>query len=198
MQVSGVDWYRGGWVATVLDDARASVTFGADLDRLVQGFADARCIAVDMPIGLPTAGPREADAYARAFVGTRRNSVFPTPPREVLDAEPYAAANEVAERVLGKRISQQSYALRRNIRVVEAVAGCDPRLIEVHPEVSFRAMAGRELAYAKATWNGQMLRRRLLAAEGIELPDDLGRYALGEADSCPPGAIRGEREVIWY
>lgn len=130
-----------------------------------------------------------------------------------------ASANVVAERLLGKRISRQSYALRLNMRVVELVADRDQRLIEVHPEVSFRTMAGSYLQYAKTTWNGQMVRRRLLAAEGIELPDDLGqagrvpvadvldsaaaawsarRYASGKAESCPPGARAGQSGVIWY
>jgi predicted RNase H-like nuclease len=219
--VLGVDWYRSGWVATRLDDGSSpSVAIAANLPELLALAGDAACIAIDMPIGLPRK-VREADLHARAFVGPRRSSVFPAPPREVLYADTYERANEIAVRVLdGKKISKQSYALGVNVKLVEDVAHTDERVVEVHPEVSFRALAGEPLAWAKTTWNGQLQRRRLLEERaGIALPDDLGpagvvpvadvldsaaaawsarRYATGEAESCPPGARRGEHGVIWY
>jgi Protein of unknown function (DUF429) len=40
-------------------------------------------------------------------------------------------------------------------------------------DVSFAALAGRHLRYSKRSWNGQMERRRVLGAAGIELPDEL-------------------------
>jgi predicted RNase H-like nuclease len=197
--------------------AEPAAMVGTELRALVARLPEARCIGVDMPVGLPERGARECDRLAKAFVGARRNSVFMTPPRAVLAAESYAAANEIAPDLFGAKISQQAWALRANIAAVEAVA--DDRVIEVHPEVSFRAMAGEPLAYAKTTWNGQALRRRLLREAGIELPDDFGeaatvppvdvldaaaaawsarRYANGEALSLPAGARPGERQVIWY
>jgi len=39
----------------------------------------------------------------------------------------------------------------------------------VHPEVSFRVMAGASLPYAKTSWAGQMRRRALLHTSGIML-----------------------------
>jgi predicted RNase H-like nuclease len=213
---AGIDWYRSGWVATVLG-GKPRVETGPDLRVLIERLGEVDCIAVDMPIGLPANGPREADRLAREFVGPRRNSVFPTPPAQVLSAGSYAEANSVAQGVLGHKISQQSYALRKNIVLVAEIA--DDRVIEAHPEVSFCAMAGAHLQWAKTTWNGQMLRRRLLEREGIALPDDLGaagavpvadvldsaaaawsarRYARGEQGSLPGGARRGETAVIWY
>jgi predicted RNase H-like nuclease len=54
---------------------------------------------------------------------------------------------------------------------VDAYRG-DPRIFEVHPELSFAEMAGGPLV-SKKTWNGVMRRRALLAANGIELPDEL-------------------------
>jgi predicted RNase H-like nuclease len=151
----------------------------------------------------------------------RRNSVFMTPPAAVLEAASYAEANVIAARVLdGKKISRQAWALQQNIAVVEAVARRDGRIIEVHPEVSFCAMRGREhLAYAKTTWNGQALRRAALATHGIVLPEQLDqaggvppadvldaaavawtarRHARGESESLPPGRERGRPGAIWY
>lgn len=216
--VVGVDWSRRGWVAVVLrSGGAAEATVGVDLARVIAELSEARCIGVDMPIGLSERGARECDGLAKAFVGARRNSVFMTPPRRVLAATTYAAANEIAPDLFGAKISQQAWALRATIAAVEAVG--DDRVIEVHPEVSFCALARKPLAYAKSTWNGQALRRRLLREAGIELPDDLGeaatvphvdvldaaaaawsarRYANGWARSLPAGARPGERQVIWY
>jgi predicted RNase H-like nuclease len=201
------------------DGAKPEAFVGADLAALVARLAEARSVGVDMPIGLPERGARDCDRLAKAFVGARRSSVFMTPPRAVLEPASFAAANEIAPALFGAKISQQAWALRRNIAVVEAVATDDDRVIEVHPEVSFRAMAGEPLAHAKTAWNGQALRRRLLREAGIELPDDLGeaaavppvdvldaaaaawsarRYANREAESLPPPANPGDRQVIWY
>jgi predicted RNase H-like nuclease len=99
--------------------------------------------------------------------------VFSTLPAEVLVAPTYAAAAETAVRVLGKSLSRQSYALGDRIFEVAEIVASDVRIIEVHPEVSFRALRGEPLRYSKHTWSGVAERRTLLAAAGILLPDDL-------------------------
>jgi predicted RNase H-like nuclease len=70
----------------------------------------------------------------------------------------------------------------------------DERIHEVHPELSFRTLAGGEpLPYAKKTWRGQNLRRALLAeAGGIVLPD-----ALGEADRVPVDDVLDAAVAAW-
>lgn len=60
-----------------------------------------------------------------------------TPPRPVLEAPTYTAANAIAPEIIGKKISQQAGALRHTIALVETLAAEDRRVIEVHPEVSF-------------------------------------------------------------
>lgn len=212
--ILGVDRYRRGWVAVRLDPP--AVMVAPRLASLLE--PETPCIGVDMPIGLRTEGLRECDRLARERVGPRWSSVFMTPPRQVLLAESYTAANELAPGLMGgAKISQQAWALRHTIFEVDELN--DPRVIEVHPEVSFAVMAGGHLAHAKSTWNGQMLRRRILAEHGIAFPDELGeagdvpvadvldaaavawsagRYARGTAGSLPDGAHAGQREVIWY
>jgi len=96
-------------------------------------------------------------------VGVRRSSVFAAPTRDALEAETYAEA-----RAIQPSLSAQAYALRRAILDAEAHASA---VCEGHPEVSFRALADRPLEFSKRTWNGQVLRRRLLEAQGIELPE---------------------------
>lgn len=121
-------------------------------------------------------------------------------------------------RVVLPSLSAQSFALRKKILEVEE--RLEERIFEVHPEVSFAALAGRHLRHSKRSWNGQMERRRLLAAAGIELPDELAavraapddvldaavaawsaaRKARGVAVTLPPGPpVQDGRPVaIWY
>jgi len=144
-------------------------------------------------------------------VGVRRSSVFFAPVRAALDESDYASA-----RVRYRGISAQAWALRRAILDVEHFAA-DPRIHEVHPEVSFRALHGRELPYAKRTWNGQQLRLKLLRQAGIKLPprldaglapaDDLidaaavawtaRRIANGEAKTLPADPEPGEPTITY-
>ena len=141
--VAGVDGYRKGWVAVSLDpsgDVQVSThpTFTEVLSL------KANVIAVDIPIDPPGLGARAADAGARAFVGPgRASSVFPTPPRASLEARTFAEANEIARTVSGKGISQQAFALGKKILEVHAFAEADERVIEMHPEVSFRQLPER-------------------------------------------------------
>jgi len=134
---------------------------------LLERFPGAEVFGVDVPIGLPEPGVRRrADLDARAAVGARRSSVFFTPSRAALECPTYSAAREVAPNT-----SAQAWALRTAILDVDRVR--DPRLHEVHPEVSFAVLARGPMAFAKRTWNGHRERLRLLAQVGIELPERL-------------------------
>jgi predicted RNase H-like nuclease len=166
--VVGVDGYARGWVAVALRGGRfAEARTFRGFPGVRDAYLDARCIAVDIPIG---GGPREADRLAREFIGPRWASVFPTPPEAVIDLDDYAAA--VAQH---PSLSRQSFSLFAKIREVRAVPHDDPPVVEVHPEVSFRALKGAVLEEPKTTWNGFMERRQLLEAAGIELPATLDK-----------------------
>jgi predicted RNase H-like nuclease len=212
--VAGVDACKGGWVAIVVkDDQFTGSLLAATFAQLLSALADAAAVGVDIPIGLPSESGRGADRAARAFVGPRRNSVFPTASRAALDAPTYAEG-----RAIMPSLSAQSFALGKKILEVDSCL--EQRVFEVHPEVSFAALAGRHLLHSKKSWNGQMERRRLLATAGIELPDALGvgqaaaddvldaaiaawsaaRKARGEAAMLPhdPPIQAGRPVAIWY
>ena len=83
--VIGCDVAKGTWVAVVLRDGAFARAFTAT--TLAEVAAEpAAAIAVDIPIGFPESGARTADIEAARFVGPRRSSVFPTPPRAVWEA----------------------------------------------------------------------------------------------------------------
>jgi predicted RNase H-like nuclease len=202
-RVAGVDLARGALAVVVLEGNRVVEAFRCEAfaDALL---VEAEVIAIDIPIGMPEAGSREADTAARRFVGPRASSVFSTPIRPVLEAETYAEARAVATRLTGKSVSAQAYALGRRILELDELAHRDERVIEVHPEVSFRELARRPLLSKKAT-DGLLERRGLLADAGIELPQSAARisepdlldatvaawsarrYANGEAVPLPEG-----------
>ena len=227
VRVLGVDGYRAGWVAVELAggsfvQARAAPT----LVQLLAAAPDAAAVGVDMPLGLLDHGWRQADVEAAGLIGARRSSVFRVPPRPVwteFGLHEYAAANLRCRELTGTGFSRQAWALRAKLLEADSclAAGGHP-LYEVHPELSFRTMAGAPLRYAKRTWNGQMSRRALLSGEGIALPDDIGaagrvppedvldaaaaawsahRIATGTARSVPDPPQRhpsGQPIAIWY
>jgi len=186
VKVAGADVWKGQWVVVVLDDGRFGRAFlSPTIDVALDRAPDAKVFGVDMPIGLPKPGKRRlADLQARDYVGPRRQSVFMTPSLDLLSAPSHQEANACARTKGRDGISAQAYALKRMILEVQPVAQQDSRVYEVHPEVSFvRANGGMALRWAKASWNGVSLRRRILADHGIVLPDDLGETgAAGIAD----------------
>jgi predicted RNase H-like nuclease len=136
---------------------------------------DVEVIGVDVPIGLPQLGERrQADQLAREYVGGRRSSVFFTPPEEMVRSPSHAEANSLVPNA-GQKISSQAFALRRAILDVHEIALTDTRFYEVHPEVSFVcANHGQHLSWPKTSWNGFCQRNRILADQGLMLPEDLG------------------------
>lgn len=194
-RVAGIDGYgRGRWVAVVLDEDRyASALIGPSLAVLLPRLADCAVIGIDIPIGLPDgAQPRAADLLARRFLGRRASTVFVTPPRAVLEARTFADAKQVAIELSGKAISMQAYGIRARILEAEPFARSDPRVREVHPEVSFAVLAGAPVPVAKDSWAGAPLRRRLLARAGIDLPDDIG-----EANGVPVDDVLDAAIAAW-
>jgi predicted RNase H-like nuclease len=115
-------------------------------------------------------------------VGPRRSSVFPTPPRSVLEAASYQDALDISRSLGAAGISKQSFGLAPKILEVDEIARSNDRVIEVHPEVSFCGMAGQPLKYSKKSWNGASMRRLLLAQHDIVLPENPGEAGLAPVD----------------
>jgi len=175
IRVAGADIAGGGWAVVVLEGDRVADAFRCEsfADALL---VDAEVVGVDIPIGIPVGGTRPADVAARRFVGPRASSVFTTATRPVLEAPTYAEARRLATELTGKSISAQAYALARRILEVDEDAHRDERVIEVHPEASFRELAKRPLE-SKHRAQGLAERRDLLEGAGIELPRSVPRVA---------------------
>jgi predicted RNase H-like nuclease len=185
MRVTGIDGCRTGWVAVDLDGGRpgggrpagaglaagrlAGVRLGPSLDALLAGSG--QVVGIDMALGLLDSGWRAADREARALLGARRSSVFAIPPAPVWEELTYRAANQRCRALTGNGLSAQAWGLRQKLIEANACRRRHP-LYEVHPELSFRSMAGTPLRYAKHGPDGAAERRELLAAAGIIVPAD--------------------------
>jgi predicted RNase H-like nuclease len=179
LRVLGVDACKAGWVGVTVHDGEVSVRVARTVETLVADSAadgELAAIGIDIPIGLPDAGRRQADVLAYAYAGPRRSSVFMAPVRAALEAGSHAAAIEVNRALAGQGVSAQAYGLRSKILEVDAwVRHAGRRVVEVHPELSFGRLAGSPLPDGKRTWAGAQQRWRLLADAGICLAGDLGR-----------------------
>jgi predicted RNase H-like nuclease len=223
MKVIGLDACKEGWVAvSLIDGELTSIEVIEDLEDHLTQSSDASAIGIDIPIGLPGNSRRSADVEARRFVGPRWQSVFFTPPRQALTCATHAEATALCVDLTGSGMSRQTYGLKEKIFEVDRLYAQVLNLYEVHPEVSFRAMAGRNLNHPKKSWNGFAERLELLNAAGVSLPlhdringnaapDDVvdaaaaawtaNRIGNGGARTLPehPNTIYAERPVaIWY
>lgn len=163
---------------------------GGTIGSVIAGRVGA--LAVDMSIGLPTAGPRAADRAARRLLGPRRSSVFPTPCRSVLPATDYADACARSREASGKALSKQAWNLVPKLAELDALV--DPsmqqQVVEAHPEVAFAVLAGDALP-PKRTPEGLARRRDCLEAAlpGIERHVDAPPRGAGRDDVLDAAVI---------
>jgi len=164
-QIAGIDGCRSRWLA--IAHVPGSSSFTAQILATSELAAQPwKLAAIDIPIGLPDRGAREADGAARRFVGPRASSVFHCPIRPALEATSWQEACEITYEHNGHRISRQTFGILPKIRDVdECVRSTDlrQRLFEVHPEASFASWQGAPMLHAKKDARGHEQRWALIA-----------------------------------
>jgi predicted RNase H-like nuclease len=139
----GVDGYRDGWVAAAVDGRRVTWLVTRSIEAVVARWPGAP-VAVDMPIGLPDSGRRAADVLARAWLtehGGPVSSVFLAPTRAVLDDWRAGWSHtDAMRRAAGRGEPGTSIQMWQLLGKVAEVDRVRDRVIEAHPECSFRAM----------------------------------------------------------
>ncbi len=182
----GVDGCRGGWVVAVVDAPGEETRFALVecLDDVLRVAKVGRAtVVIDVPIGLPEAGPRLCDLEARSLIGRRFGaSVFPAPCRAALGGvHNYDRASRLNHRASGRRLSKQSFHLLPRIAHVDGMLGpgLQRSVREGHPELIFRMLAGRALLHGKKTVEGQVERTSLLEKAGLRLDTGAARFRLG-------------------
>jgi predicted RNase H-like nuclease len=185
-RVAGVDGCRGGWL--VADDEGIAVvpSFGAVMAR------DYDVVGVDMPIGLPDGWFRAADRDARRFLGPRRSSVFPVPPRPLLDATSWDEANITSRTRYGQGVPRQTWHLFPKLREVDAsvTPADEDRVLEISPECAFVVMTGEPLP-PKRTALGRHAR-----IDAVQAAFGQG-VALGPVRGAAPDDVLDAHAVRW-
>ena len=168
----GVDGCRAGWlvVGARLDPSGEFGQLSWSLELEAASFIDADLVAIDMPMGLAADGPRPCDQQARALLGPRRSSVFPSPVRAALGAVDYREACDLSFAASGRKLSKQAYNLLPKIRQLDQLLLANPgrsdRVHEVHPELAFSQWNGGEpMAHGKKTAAGAAQRQALVEAQ---------------------------------
>jgi predicted RNase H-like nuclease len=172
--VVGADGCPGGWVGARLVGDTVSVLASDSIAGLLREAGEVAVLGIDMPIGLPDAGPqRLAERLARLRLpGGRKSSVFPTPMRAACEATTWAEANALNKTACGRGLSHQGFGLTRKIVEVDAFVRSGPpaRVVEVHPEVAFVSMDPGCVVASKKTPAGRAARVAALQDAGLVLP----------------------------
>ena len=169
MAVLGVDGWRGRWVGARLEGRRVTLHVLEDAAAVV-AFPEVELVAIDMPIGLSDDGVRACDVAAAQRLARRgaAGSVFPTPVRAVLATDDYAEARAISrEHTTPPRApSAQAFQLVKAIRALDDALGDPPtdRVVEVHPELSFRALSDDGVRDRKGSARGTIQRLHALRA----------------------------------
>ena len=168
-QIAGVDGCKNGWVIAIADTWPPRDIFRIEQ---VSSFIDVlertrqlEVTTVDMPIGLPATGQRHCDLEAKKILGSR---VFYAPPRATLAAKNPGAFQAAHRDIIGKGAGLPVWAIVPKLREVDAVItpGLQERVYEYHPEVTWSAMSGSNLA-SKHSAEGIIQRLSLIADEGL-------------------------------
>ena len=174
MAVLGIDGCPGGWVGALVDGSEVAWHAGTFVELLV---LEAAVVAVDIPIGLPPgAARRAADLEARAALGPQRSSVFFAPPRVVLGAVDQPDATRLSRTAGSTGVSIQLFHVLGKVVEVDAAlradAGAGARVVEAHPEVSFRRLARTDALPSKRTAAGRAARLQAVRSwlPDLELP----------------------------
>ena len=116
--LAGIDGCPKGWICVTQDlsDGKIEARVFNKIDEIRSLDPIPKVIAIDIPIGLPDSGARQADELARQILKRKASSVFPAPIRHVLAAKDFAEANTISRAKINKGMSIQSWSIVRKIR----------------------------------------------------------------------------------
>lgn len=180
MKCLGIDGCTGGWICAVLEGKELEFYRYTTMGELMAAQGVFTVCLIDMPIGLQShAGQLRPDNAARKYIPERASTIFPVPCRQAVYADTIADAYLENERTLGKKFTPLTVGILPKIKQVDIFLQENPtyknRLLESHPEVCFRALAGGTLLSKKKTPAGQADRLSVLEkyCSGIQSIDFL-------------------------
>ena len=170
----GVDGCKGGWFSVGFDHGGAyELEVHANFSQLLDHYGNAELILVDIPIGLPhDAERREVDSVARKKLKSRKGSVFTAPTRQAVEyavenPKDYNGAKLIECNATGgdRCLTKQAFEIAPKIVEVdeEMKARPQPSVREIHPEICFWALNGKQaMKYNKKKSEGRSERLSVL------------------------------------
>ncbi|MEM6850168.1 MAG: DUF429 domain-containing protein [Pseudomonadota bacterium] len=184
-QFAGVDGCASGWLLASFSGGRTQLHLAASVQEAFALMAPRGLTAIDMPIGLATAGRRGCDRLARQALGRgRASSVFAAPRRPMLACASYEEANALGKAQgpdAGGGLSKQAWNILPKIKELDEALSpaLQSRRFEAHPEIAFFRLAriGAKTADApgppqkKKTAEGRAARLSLLQTAGAPIDE---------------------------
>ncbi|WP_419786120.1 DUF429 domain-containing protein [Pseudodesulfovibrio sp.] len=163
----GVDACKGGWFAVGLGPDGARSALCREFSEVWELYGPITRVFVDMPVGLPERGVREADAEARKALPAHLSStIFNTPVRRAVYAATKDEAKSINRELTGKSLSEQSLGIVKKIREVDTYLRAHPEVrdmvFESHPELCFGCLNGGFPSFAKKDLLGGLERFRII------------------------------------
>ena len=162
--IAGVDGCKDKWIAVV--DLGNNQTDIREPCSFLELYEDRSLdlVVIDIPIGLPDRGDREADLEARRFLGKCGVCVFTAPIRPILCCETWEEACQKRASIEGKKISKQQFGILDKVCEVDTTLRkvAAVKIKEGHPEISFALMNGGVPLLSKHKTEGRQQRRDLL------------------------------------
>ena len=151
MRIAGIDGYKGGWIAVILEGgvfATARVAWNKCLETLIRDNKIDHAI-VDIPIGLASKPEeRDTDQAMRDFLTGQTSCVFNAPCRQVLEMKDHKPASKMNHKILAKDkkdkkgLSIQAFSIMPKIKEADDVVRKlkQAKMREGHPEISFKIL----------------------------------------------------------
>jgi 8-oxo-dGTP diphosphatase len=163
----GIDGCRQGWIAAIYHHGKFTFEKFAHLKDFIQAWPSFSFGLIDIMIGLPKNKEEILpETQARKYLGMRSQSLFSRPCFQALNEKDYAAVCNLNQKILGKKISKQSFALFDKIREVQQFFFEQDKyssiLAESHPEICFAALNFDTPLESKKSANGLQQRIELL------------------------------------
>ncbi len=173
MKFVGADGCKDGWFTVQLSTNHEwEINIFRDICSLWNTLKDNSTqdflILIDIPIGLKesTSNERLCDKQARKLLGKRkRGSVFRAPCRQSLSEDTYESASRLNQKITGKNLTKQAFAISSKIGDVDDYMHNYPakqHVIEVHPELCFYGLAGHPMEFNKKKREGFLERKDTL------------------------------------
>jgi predicted RNase H-like nuclease len=173
--LAGVDGCKKGWIVAFGPSwpchRPVQIEFYKEFKAVLEATQTCEVVAVDMPIGVPDGNEtRACDLEGQKALGHQRNSLFLTPPRSCIEAKNVREFQAMHKAIRGIGAGLPVWGIVPKMLEVNQVledkivtdAALQNRVIEFHPELTWKRLAGETRLSSKKVAAGVLQRISLL------------------------------------